>query len=86
MVEIQQYPLGETPAECPDLNPIENPWHELKEFLRQEFKPKTKDELVSGIQQFWTKRVMVEKCRKYIVHLRKEVPKVIAHEGRPTGY
>ncbi|CAI8020167.1 Transposable element Tcb1 transposase [Geodia barretti] len=34
-----------TPPESPDLNPIENLWHELKEFLRCEIKPTTKDEL-----------------------------------------
>ena len=33
-----------TPAETPDLNPIENLWHELKEFIRREVKPKTKSE------------------------------------------
>ena len=26
----------------PDLNPIENLWHELKEFIHSEVKPKTK--------------------------------------------
>ena len=26
----------------PDLNPIENLWHELKEYLRREVKPKNK--------------------------------------------
>lgn len=41
-----------TPAESPDLNPIENLWHELKEYLRREVKPHTKEELVSGIQEF----------------------------------
>ena len=32
-----------TPAESSDLNPIENLWHELKEFIRREVKPKTKN-------------------------------------------
>ena len=74
-----------TPAESPDLNPIENLWHELKEFIRREFKPKTKQELVDGIRDFW-KTVTVEKCNKYIGHLRKVIPKVIELEGAATGY
>ena len=57
-----------TPAESPDLNPIENLWHELKEFIRRETKPKTKEELVTGIINFWD-TVTVEKCTKYINHL-----------------
>ena len=74
-----------TPAESPDLNPIENLWHELKEFIRREVKPKTKDELVQGIIQFW-RTVDVAKCEKYIGHLRKVMPKVIELEGAATGY
>jgi len=35
-----------TPPESPDLNPIENLWHKLKEYLRRKVKPTTKDELV----------------------------------------
>ena len=42
-----------TPPESPDLNPIENLWHERKEFLRREVKPKMKDELVEDIVHFW---------------------------------
>ena len=74
-----------TPAESPDLNPIENLWHELKEYNRRVIKPTTKDELVSGILQFW-ETVDIAKCKKYIQHLKKVVPKVIEANGGPTGY
>ena len=31
-----------TPPESPDMNPIENLWHKLKEFVRIHVKPRTK--------------------------------------------
>ncbi len=37
------------PLESRDLNPIENLWHELKEFIRREVKPTTKAKLVDSI-------------------------------------
>ena len=67
-----------TPPESPDLNPIENLW--LKEFLRREVKPHSKEELFSGIQQFWL-AVTPAKCTRYIRHLRKVIPRVIEVEG-----
>jgi hypothetical protein len=33
-----------TPPESPDVNPMENLWHELKEYRRQVVQPKPKDE------------------------------------------
>ena len=74
-----------TPPESPDTNPIENLWHELKEYLRREVKPKIKQELIDGIQDFW-RTVTVAKCTKYIRHLRKVIPRVIELEGAATGY
>ena len=74
-----------TPAESPDLNPIENMWHELKEFLRREAKPTTKQELVSGVEEFWW-TVDIAKCKKYIRHLNKVIPKVVELQGAATGY
>ena len=43
-----------TPPESPDLNPIENLWHELKEYLRARVKPRTQSELVEGMKSFWS--------------------------------
>ena len=68
-----------TPAESPDLNPIENLWHEMKEYIRREVKPTTKLELVNGINAFWAK-IDENKCCRYINHLQK-----VLKEQR-TGY
>lgn len=74
-----------TPAESPDMNPIEMLWHELKSFPRQIVKPKNKEDLVEGIQQFW-QTVTAEKCQRYIGHLQKVMPKVIRRQGKESGY
>ena len=74
-----------TPPESPDLNPIEKLWHELKEFIRRVVKPQTKGQLMDGIEQFW-QTVDVSKCKRYIGHLRKVIPKVIELNGEATGY
>jgi len=74
-----------TPPESPDCNPIENLWHEGKEYIRREVKPKTKQELVDGLVAFW-ETVDMAKCQKYIRHLKKVLPKVIELNGAATGY
>lgn len=74
-----------TPPESPDINPIENLWHELKEYIRREVKPKVKQDLVNGILSFWS-TVDKEKCGQYIRHLRKVIPKIIELNGEATGY
>ena len=84
-LDEQRVNWWKTPPESPDCNPIENLWHELKEYLRREVKPSRKEELVEGIVQFW-ETVDVAKCRKYIRHLRKVLPRVIECNGGPTGY
>ena len=84
-LEEERVNWWKTPPEGPDSNPIENLWHELKEFLRREVKPHTRPELVEGIKSFW-RQIDVQKCQKYIHHLRKVLPKMIEENGGPTGF
>ena len=74
-----------TPASSPDLNPIENLWHEMKVYICSEVKPTVKEELIDGLEAFW-KTVTVDKCQNYIGHLTKVIPKVIECDGGPSGY
>ena len=48
----------------PPTSILENLWHELKEFIRREVKPHTKDELIEGIKRFWA-TVDRRKCTRY---------------------
>ena len=72
-------------ADFLDFNPIDNLWHVLKEYIRREVKPKTKAELIDGIKEFCA-TVTVEKCTRYIRHLRKVIPRAIELGGDATGY
>ena len=78
---FQQHHINwwKTPPGYPDCNPIENLWHEMKEYLQREVKPRVKQEPIDGIQEFWA-TVDVPKCTVYIRHLRK----VIELEGAAT--
>ena len=57
----------------------------MQEFLRREVKPKTKDELINGILQYWA-TVTAAKCQRYISHLNKVIPEIIRVEGEATGF
>lgn len=74
-----------TPPESPDLNPIENVWGSLKQYLRTTYKPRNLDELKRGIQQFWM-TLTPEICQRYIGHIHKVIPKVIKVYGDPSGF
>ena len=74
-----------TPAESPDLNPIENCWGSLKQFLRNTYKPTNLQELMDGIEEFWLS-LTPDICTRYIQHLQKVMPKVVEENGNPSGY
>ena len=76
--------MVETPPESPALNPIENLWGSIKQYLRTTYKPLNLEELKQGIQQFWMS-LTSDVCQRYIGHLYKVIAKVIEVEGSPSG-
>ena len=84
--EEQNINWWHTPSESPNLNTIEDLWQELKFFLESKVKPWNKHKLMEGIK-FWRKKIMPEKCAKYINHvLHKAIPAVVEAEGAATKY
>jgi hypothetical protein len=75
----------ETPAQSPDLNPIELVWACLKNFVR-EVKPTSKQELIQTIGKFWTTQVTPAYCNKFINHIQKVLPEVLKRHGASTEY
>jgi hypothetical protein len=74
-----------TPASSPDLNPIENIWGSMKQYLRTNVKSKNIEELKAGVREFW-RTLTPAVCQKYIRHLKKVIPKVTQEDGGPSGY
>ena len=77
--------IKETFVASPDLNPIEMMWSEMKTYIRREVKPRTEQQLVKGIKDFWN-TVGTAKCNRYINHIDKMMPIVIEREGKASGH
>lgn len=84
---MQQHGINwwRSPAESPDLNPIENVWNEMKHDNRTRVRPRTKDEFEKGLHEFW-ETVTPEKCERYINHIHKVIPAIIAKNGDVSGF
>ncbi|XP_072571267.1 uncharacterized protein [Paramormyrops kingsleyae] len=74
-----------TPAESPDMNPIEMVWHALKDYIRKVAKPTTKSDLIAAINKFWFEELTAMACNKYINRLFKVLPAVVERQGGHTG-
>ena len=74
-----------TPAQSPDLMPIELVWHDLKRYLSVEVKPDNSEELMDGIEKFWKDKVTIENFNSKINHLNRVMNNIIFLNGKPTG-
>lgn len=50
------------------------------EYIRREVKPKTKEELIDGIETFWLSRSVKSTLGIFVI------PKIIELQGAATGY
>ena len=86
-LENQKIEWWKTPAESPDLNPIEV-WGSMKNYLRDvHFRnPENRNlnGLKAGIKAFW-KTLTPKVCSKYINHIKKVIPIIIQREGDASG-
>ncbi len=74
-----------TPAQSPDLMPIELVWNDLKVFISEVVKPETKQQLIDGILVFWQEKVTVEYCNSKINHLQRVLNHIVVLNGKATG-
>ena len=47
-------------------------------------KPQNKEQLISGIQEFWRDKMTVAQCRRYIEHIHNAIKLVIEAKGGMT--
>ena len=74
-----------TPAESPDVNPIELVWGSMKQAIRNDYKPRTLDELESAIKHYWATKLTPEVCQRYVRHIHKVLPRIVEVNGAATG-
>ncbi len=75
-IEEKEVNRFKTPASSPNLNPIELMWHALKDYLRNDYKPKNLGDLKVGIKAFW-ETLTPAICKK--IHKSSK-------EGNPKSY
>ncbi|GBL80301.1 hypothetical protein AVEN_92224-1 [Araneus ventricosus] len=73
-----------TPAQSPDLNPIENIWDHLNNSIRK-FKISSKNELREKLMSEWDK-IEGHVCANLVKSMPKRLNEVIKCKGGPTHY
>ena len=77
--------IGPWPGNSPDLNPIENCWHIMKNKIAHHNSTSWND-MHENIKQVWCQEISVDYCRKLVESMPARLAAVIASNGGPTKY
>jgi len=72
------------PSQSPDLNPIENLWHDVKLAISDK-RFKNKNDLWMGIEMAW-RNIPVQRCRQLVESMSRRCAAVISSHGHSTKY
>ena len=81
----QEVNVIDWPAQSPDLNPIENLWHEMKMKL-EDYDTRSIPKLQDAINKLWCRDMNLEEFTKYAASMPKRLNEVIKNKGGTTQY
>ena len=73
------------PGNCPDLNPIENSWHVIKNKVAVP-RPTSMESLKTGIKIVWNQKISPEYCSNLIDNMLRRKAAVVKSRGGLTKY
>lgn len=58
----------------------------MKEAVRNHYKPRTLDALEQALMDYWRTKLVPEVCCRYIDHIQRVLPAVVAVDGQASGF
>ena len=73
------------PGNSPDLNPIENLWTKMKDFVAEK-QPSSGKALIQTIKEVWVQEISADYCNSLIASMPRRLQAVIKVKGGHTKY